>query len=201
MKHQDFSIKLVKCLAQTEKEETKLSAMIELSRINNVLLPQGKPDHLIIVKFKTIKQQIEELGRQVVFSTIVLLIRSFCSSFNLVRNMSEMQMIECTTNLLLKYENSNYRIEDFVQFFQGAKMGLYGKVYDHMDTNVIFEMLEQFDIQRYEAGELKMKDLFDEKDRDFAKFDQRSEQTEVSRALSRLSGTFSIVKTEIKNHE
>lgn len=184
-----------------ESETSRLDAKMELSRLNSVLVPNGVPNYLLTVKFKPIGQQVEKYGKQTIVKSLFLMIKDFCGTFNVVRNMSDDQMIDCALMLLDMHIESNYRIEDFTQFFQVAKAGKYGKVYDHVDTPVIMEMLDRFHEERCKAGNDAMDEIFNETDKNFEKYFERNKQNEEMKALTIFAGGLSAARNTLKNNE
>ncbi len=64
--------------------------------------------------------------------------------------MSAEQIVSCAYDILSSSSEDFLSIEDLTLFFQGAKMGKYGKVYDRLDQQLIFEMLEVYRQERHE---------------------------------------------------
>ena len=175
----------------TEHPETKMEGKLELAKYHAQLIPGGKPDYLVTIQYPKLGKLIEEHGTKNIIKSIFLLIKDFCNSFNVVRNMSEDQIIDCSMVIIQKYEKDNYRLEDFVQFFQAAKTGSYGKIYDRIDTQIIFEMLEVHGQRRYESGENHLNEIYDYADRNLSGSHQRQEGNELDSALMKLAGGFS----------
>lgn len=196
-----LSRRLIECLAKLESEEQRFDAKLQLSRLHNVLIPSGTPDYLLTVKFKTIGQQIEIYGKQTILKSLFLLIKDFAGTFNVVRNMTDDQMVDCALLLTENYKHTNYRIEDFVQFFQVAKTGRYGKVFDRIDAPMILELLDRFDDERWKAGNEKLNGIFDEVDENLKGFNQRIPQSEESRAILTLAGGLSGVVNTLKDNQ
>lgn len=85
------------------------------------------------------KQEKGEVISQAILSKLII---DFLDFFNIGKTMSESQIVS-TVKLLLE-DYSNLKPDDFVLFFNRAKKGIYGKVYDRIDGAVIFGWLEQF---------------------------------------------------------
>lgn len=127
------------------------NAKMELIKQNKVLMPKGVPDFLSIVKYPTIEQLIAQHGENNLSKVIFLLVKDFCNSLNVVRNMTEVQMFEATT--MLVDECGNFRLEDYVMMFTLAKRGQLVKILDRVDIQVFGLMLDEYHKIRYAAGE------------------------------------------------
>jgi hypothetical protein len=143
-----YSQKLLQCLIDVEAN--KQGAKMELILATNELMPEGKPNYLEVVKYPMIRQVIQTEGRKKMLAVLVSLVKNFCASMNVVRNMNEDQMIE--TAAMLLEECGNFRLEDYVTMFSMAKRGSLIKIYDRIDIQVVTEMLEEYWERRNEAG-------------------------------------------------
>lgn len=114
-------------------------------------MPKGKADFLSVIKYPMIKSLVAEKGRNYMHKVLFLLVKDFCNSFNVVRNMNEDQMIEAA-NMLLE-ECGNFRLEDYVMMFQMGKRGELFDVHDRIDLQVITAMLDKYWELRNAAGE------------------------------------------------
>lgn len=73
-----------------------------------------------------------------------------------------------------------FNIEDFKLCFNNAKRGLYGKIYDRIDGNIIYEWLQKYSEERvktaYQEGDFrpevvsKNERISNKRDRDFENF-------------------------------
>jgi hypothetical protein len=102
---------------------------------------------------------IKVYGEEKIHALLIVMLTDFANSYNVVRPMSPNQIITCAFKMLTTSNEDQLSIEDFSLFFQGAKEGKYGRVLDHIDQHVIFEMLENYRearhkelIQRRAAG-------------------------------------------------
>lgn len=145
-----FSQRLMQCLIKLELTEHKPEAKMELVLATNALMPQGVPDYLGMVKYEPLRDVIAREGRKKMLTVLVLLVKDFCASMNVVRNMTEDQMIECAAMLL--EECGNFRLEDYVMMFAMAKRGQLIKIYDRLDIQVITGLLDEYWKHRSEAG-------------------------------------------------
>lgn len=90
-------------------------------------------------------------GFQNIHKVITALLTTFCNSLNLIRPMSENQIVECAYELVMTTQEDQLSIEDYVLFFKGAKEGRYGKILDRMDHQTVFSLLEEYRQDRYKA--------------------------------------------------
>ena len=86
----------------------------------------------------------EDLGK-----LIMVEVMKFVKCYNVVRNMTADQAAECAKAIIYTSEEDNLSLQDVVMFFEGAKQGKYGRVLDHLDQHVIFEMFEKYRQERY----------------------------------------------------
>lgn len=135
----------MQCLIKLETPE-KSDAKMELIALVSDLMPQGKPKYLEVIKYPMIRQLIETEGKKKMLAVLVLMIKDFCSSLNVVRNMNEDQMIEAAAMLLDECEN--FRLEDYMIMFSMAKRGELVKIMDRIDLQVITAMLDEYFTRR-----------------------------------------------------
>jgi len=143
-------MQLIDTLLKLEVPESKFDAKIELSQCVSGLMPAGKPEFLELVKYPKIVDLVKEHGRGKILKVLFLMVKDFCSSMNVVRNMNEDQMIE-TASMLID-EADNFRLEDYTMFFTMAKRGMLGKIYDRIDGQVISEFLDEYWLRRRDAA-------------------------------------------------
>lgn len=144
------SQKLIQCLIKLEAPEYKAEAKMELLSMTGDLMPSGKPTFLEVIKYPMIQQLIAEHGKKTMLKVLFLLVKDFCGSLNVVRNMTEDQMIEAAAMLI--DECGNFRIEDYVMMFSMAKKGELVKIYDRMDIQIITAILDEYWQRRYRAA-------------------------------------------------
>lgn len=118
------------------------------------LMPQGKPQFLSVIKYPKIQQLVQTKGRKIMLALVVTLVKDFCDSLNVVRNMNQSQMLEAA-NMLLD-ECDNFRLEDYVMMFQMAKRGELADIRDRIDLQLITDMLDAYWVKRKEEGEKRM---------------------------------------------
>lgn len=85
-------------------------------------------------------------GEAITQAMISKLLIDFITFLNIGKTMGEAQIVE-TVKLIIE-DYSALKPDDFVLFFSKAKRGYYGKVYDRMDGQILFEWLEQFMFER-----------------------------------------------------
>lgn len=93
---------------------------------------------------------VEQYGAKRIHQLLVVLLTEFCNTFNVIRPMSANQIVSCASEILNTSNEDYLSMEDLTIFFQGAKTGKYGKVYDRLDQQMIFEMLEIYRQERHE---------------------------------------------------
>lgn len=76
-------------------------------------------------------------------------ITKFINCYTIIRPMNADQIAECAFALISTSEEDQLSLQDLILFFEGAKQGKYGRVLDHIDQHVIFEMLEQYREERH----------------------------------------------------
>lgn len=141
------------CLIEMEIAETKSAAKMELISITSDLMPLGKPNFIDVVKYPMIRELVQKEGKKKMLALIVLLIKDYCSSINVVRNMNEDQMIEAAAMML--DECGNFRLEDYVMMFAMAKRGqLIDKLYQSIDITTISQIMDIYWEKRKVAAEL-----------------------------------------------
>lgn len=122
--------------------ETKAEAKMEFVSLVSDLMPAGIPAFLTMVKFAMIRDLVNEHSRKTLLKVIFLLIRDFCSSINVVRNMNQDQMIEAAAMLI--DECGNFRLQDYTMMFSMAKRGQLVKIMDRIDISVITHLLDEY---------------------------------------------------------
>lgn len=142
----------MQCIAKMEIEAARTEAKMELSLMCRKLMPGGKADLLAVVQYPKLSTLIAQHGEPSIMKVVFCLVKDFCNSLNVVRNMNEEQMIEAASMLI--EECGNFRLEDYVQMFQLAKRGNLVKVYDRIDLQVITEMLDEYWKRRKQAADI-----------------------------------------------
>src|SRR4051794_22690215 len=96
----EHSQKLIQCLINLDIPEKKSDAKMEFLNLTSNLMPAGKANYLDVIKYPMIRSLIADVGKKAILKVIYLLVRDFCSSINVIRNMNEDQMIEAATMLI-----------------------------------------------------------------------------------------------------
>ena len=144
------SADLIQCLINLQGEATRADAKNELIATTSDLMPKGVPDLLGVVRFPMIRDLAAQHGRKVIRKVLFLLVKDFCASMNVVRNMNEEQMIEAAAMLL--DECDNFRLEDYVMMFGLAKRGKLVDIRDRVDLQLITSILDIYWQERRQAG-------------------------------------------------
>lgn len=126
---------------------------MELLAMTGELMPAGKPRYLEVIQYPMIRSLIAEHGRKTMLKVLFLLVKDFCASLNVVRNMNEDQMIEAASMLI--DECDNFRIEDYIMMFSMGKKGELVKIMDRMDIQVITCMMDEYWRRRFIAGKIE----------------------------------------------
>lgn len=123
---------------------------MELIAISRDLMPEGKPAFLQVVKFPMIRDLAKSEGPNIMLKVLLLMVKDFCNSLNVVRNMNDDQMIEAASMLL--DECDNFRLEDYTMMFSLGKRGQLVKIMDRIDLQIITAMMDEYWIQRKRAA-------------------------------------------------
>lgn len=110
------------------------------------LFQDGKPDYLGVIKYPQIKDLVNDNGAAPVLLLIAVMVRDYCASMNVARNMNEDQILEAAA--MLMEEAGNFRLEDYAMMFALAKRGKLVKVYERIDLTTITEMADAYYAER-----------------------------------------------------
>lgn len=75
---------------------------------------------------------------------LTVLISEVVLFFNVGKNMNQSQIIQTAKLILTDEEAKGLKPEDFVVLFKNAKQGRYGKIYDRLDGQVVFEWVRAY---------------------------------------------------------
>lgn len=125
-----------------ERQVAKLAYGVAVKQ----LFPDGKPDYLAVVKYPQIRDLVKDNGAPVVLLLIAVMVRDYCASINVARNMNEDQILEAAA--MLMEEAGNFRLEDYAMMFALAKRGKLVKVYERIDLTTITEMADAYYAER-----------------------------------------------------
>jgi hypothetical protein len=129
-------------LSQEDRQVAKLG----YTRAVKQLFPDGKPNYLGVVQFPQIKDLVKDNGEPVVLLLIAVMVRDYCASVNVARNMNEDQILEAAA--MLMEEAGNFRLEDYAMMFALAKRGKLVKVYERVDLSTITDMADAYYTER-----------------------------------------------------
>lgn len=118
------------------------------------LMPHGTPDFTQLLStpyFNRIPALIEGLGFELVHFLVCKLIYDLRACINVKNTMNDKQVMSCAGIIIRKCFNEHLGLQDLICFFEGIKMGQWGKLYDRLDCPVLSEMLENFRAARIEA--------------------------------------------------
>lgn len=130
---------------QEERQVAKLGYIKAVKQ----LFPDGKPNYLGVVQFPQIKDLIKDNSEPVVLLLIAVMVRDYCASVNVSRNMNEDQILEAAA--MLMEEAGNFRLEDYAMMFAQAKRGKLVKVYERIDLSTITDMADAYYAERRDA--------------------------------------------------
>lgn len=136
-------------------------------------------------------------GFENIHKLIGALLTAFNESLNLVRPMTPEQIFECSRELVMTTEEDQLSIEDYVLFFKGAKEGKYGRVFDRMDQQTIFEMLEQYREQRHKEF-LKIKETKHLEKKALGPADRTNEPNPLQESMNNLVGRLGEMKEKLQ---
>lgn len=147
--------------------ESHALARAEIFRITAELMPAGKPNYTAVIRYPKISDLVQELGEPVMGTILSEIIRQFCASLNVARNMNAQQIVEAAAMLL--NECDNFRLEDYVVMFQMAKRGDLGvNFYERIDIETIARIMDAFWDRRHDAGNvIRDADTLNDKQGDF----------------------------------
>lgn len=137
-------------MAAAPNDDARFEAKQELMARTAELMPQGKPQYLEMRNYPMLGALVKQEGYKNVLKIVMALVKDFCASLNVVRNMSEDQMIEAAGMLI--DECGNFRLEDYVMMFALAKRGQLVKVLDRMDIQIVGQMIDEYWKIRNAAG-------------------------------------------------
>ena len=120
------------------------------------LMPNNTPNFPEIVD-KGVPMAVlkKEIGHRELIEILSLMISKFTANFNVSRNMTADQITDYAMYLIDNdtsgsWENPSYKLEDYAVFFEKAKTGIYGKIYERIDSTIIEEMLDEYHKERSE---------------------------------------------------
>ena len=184
-------------------EDQKVDAKFELVQITGALMPGGKPKYLQVVQYPKISDMVVKNGSALMLKIIFLIVKDFCSSVNVVRNMNDSQMIEAASMLLDECEN--FRLEDYMMMFAMAKRGDLVKIFDRLDMSVITAMMDEYWIRRKSAGKAEQEESIQRLDglgNTTTQIEMMNPQdAKMIKSIDGISGAFDALKSKISRVE
>ena len=156
---------LVSSLINLEQPETEQGrhdhtlAKQQLIAITTALMPGGVPSFLETARYTKISDLILEYGKRDIRKALFLMVKDFCMSLNITRNMNQEQMIEVSAMLL--DECGDFRMEDYNLMFAMAKRGQFPglKAYGGVDIQYVALLVEAYWEQRHAAGRRRQQEV------------------------------------------
>jgi hypothetical protein len=192
-----LSQKLTLSILKLEHPNEKLQGKMELSEVIGQLMPSGRPDFPQMVAYPKVTELMVTQGKNNVHKLVFLLIKDFCASINVVRNMTDDQMIEAAA--MLMDECGNFRLEDYTLMFAMAKRGQLIKIYDRIDIQVITDIMDSYWKNRHEAGKKAQEENIQHLDGLGPTTRQLDQMTPLETALNSFTDNFSGAIGEMKN--
>lgn len=109
-----------------------------------------KFDKLLSVPFvDRLPALMQTYGEEKIHVLVTVMLMDFCNNYNVVRPMNAGQIVSCAYEIMHSSKEDYLSVEDLAVFFHGAKQGKYGRILDHIDNHIIFEMLNEYRDQRH----------------------------------------------------
>jgi len=149
---------------------------------------------LSIPQNNRLEQMQKVLGTAETHLLIVILIDNFIDSYNVTAKPTAEQVLDCAYDLLVMAKQYCCAFEDLVVFFERAKKGTYGKIYNRIDGPLLMEFFDKYLDERYEALEnmrANQEYLYQSKKREV------SEDDKIRRGFMGLAGAMENLKEKI----
>lgn len=178
-----------------------MQGKVGLLQVTRELMPEGKANYLQMVKYPQISELRKTVSDTLLRIMIGGLLIDFCGAFNVVRNMTEDQMLEAAYMLL--DECGNFRLEDYAQMFAMAKRGQLVKIYDRIDLQTITAILDAYWIERNNTGnkaqEEEEKHLSGMGDITRQLENMNPQDSQLTRGTDSLAGAINSMKNQFKD--
>ena len=137
-------------------------SQIQLIELSSQLIPNGNADFKSVRNFLPIANIIRDGIASIpdIRASLVMLIKNFSESLNVVRNLNELQTVEIAQMLI--DECGDFRLEDYFVMFQLAKRGKIGDIRDRIDIQLVSKLLDEYWAYRRKEGEKLQQHLEDE---------------------------------------
>ena len=146
------------CLLNLQNNNQPLSP-IQLVELASDLLPKGNPNFKAMRNFTPIKVLLDNEVATItdIRCALLVLVKNFSESMNVVRNLNETQAVEITEMLI--DECGDFRLEDYFIMFQLAKRGKIGDIRDRIDIQLICKLKNEYKHYRDIEGEKLLEEL------------------------------------------
>ena len=114
------------------------------------LRPKTIPDALDSIT-PALSEYRKETSETHLQALLVVLVNDLVGFFSVGKTMGQSQLVQTVQLIIEDYYYLN--IEDLKLCFNNAKKGLYGKVYDRVDGNIILGWLQQYAAERVAESE------------------------------------------------
>lgn len=129
----------------------------------------------------------KEYGEQSLQAILVIILTDLIKFFSIGKTMGQDQLVQ--TIRLIVEDFYYFNVEDFKLCFNNAKRGKYGKVYDRIDGNVIYEWLQKYSEERiqvaYPEGSYRV-NVADKNERFTGKDDDEFEKFRLSYIIEKM---------------
>lgn len=123
----------------------------------------------------SLKIAVDSMGMGHTIALVAIMIKNFCASFNVSKNMTQSQIEDYAADLVLDYYKNDHtpipwRVEEYAIFFDRAAKGEFKQkngnsfIFDHIDRDVIENMFSVYMPERT-AARWKIEDELEEKKR------------------------------------
>jgi len=158
---------------------------------------------LSIPQSNRLQQMQKVLGTGETHLLIVILIDNFINSYNVEAKPSAEQVLDAAYDLLVLAKQYHCAFEDLVVFFECAKRGTYGKVYNRIDGPLLMEFFNKYLDERYEAfREWKINEENEFKAQYCSESREISQNDKLERRLIGIAGALDALKEKLdrQNH-
>lgn len=130
----------------------------------------------------------KEFGEQSLHAILVIILNDVIKFFSTGKTMGQEQLV--STIRLIVEDFYYFNVEDFKLCFNNAKKGKYGKIYDRIDGNIIYEWLQKYSEERIgvaypESG--YRPEVADKNERSSGKNDQEFEKFKISYIVEKMN--------------
>jgi hypothetical protein len=98
----------------------------------------------------------QTLGEADLTKLVIVILKNFCDAMNVKESMNALQIIDTANAFIDKYTHSS--VDDLIVCLKNAKAGKYGKIYNRLDQQVIFDFLTQYEQEKVNHLENKQLD-------------------------------------------